>query len=106
MTDSQTLKPNANSALDAWLAYWQTIHASAIDMGLERVRPVAAYLDVLQPSVPVITVAGTNGKGSTTTVIAAVYRAVGQRVGLYQSPHICILMNVSVWMVFRSAMSC
>jgi dihydrofolate synthase/folylpolyglutamate synthase len=88
MTDSQILKPNANSALDAWLAYWQTIHASAIDMGLERVRPVAVYLDVLQPAAPVITVAGTNGKGSTTTVIAAIYHAAGLRVGLYQSPHI------------------
>ena len=57
-------------------------------MGLERVRPVAEYLAILNPQVPVITVAGTNGKGSTTTVIAAIYQAAGLRVGLYQSPHI------------------
>ena len=79
---------NAQSSLDEWLDYWQTIHATAIDMGLERVRPVAEKLAILHPDVPVITVAGTNGKGSTTTVIAAIYQAVGLNVGLYQSPHI------------------
>ncbi len=79
---------NAQSSLDEWLDYWQTIHATAIDMGLERVRPVAEKLAILHPDVPVITVAGTNGKGSTTTVIAAIYQAAGLRVGLYQSPHI------------------
>ncbi len=79
---------NAQSSLDEWLEYWQSIHATAIDIGLERVRPVAEYLAILHPQVPVITVAGTNGKGSTTTVIAAIYQAAGLRVGLYQSPHI------------------
>lgn len=79
---------NAQSSLDEWLEYWQSIHATAIDMGLERVRPVAEYLAILNPQAPVITVAGTNGKGSTTTVIAAIYQAAGLRVGLYQSPHI------------------
>lgn len=79
---------HAQSSLDEWLEYWQSIHATAIDMGLERVRPVAEQLAILRPEVPVITVAGTNGKGSTTTVIAAIYQAAGLRVGLYQSPHI------------------
>jgi len=79
---------NAQSSLNEWLEYWQSIHATAIDMGLERVRPVAEYLAILSPQVPVITVAGTNGKGSTTTVIASIYKAAGLRVGLYQSPHI------------------
>jgi dihydrofolate synthase / folylpolyglutamate synthase len=78
----------AQSSLEDWLEYWQSIHATAIDMGLERVRPVAEKLAVLQPQVPVITVAGTNGKGSTTTVIASIYHVAGLRVGLYQSPHI------------------
>ncbi|MDE2420757.1 MAG: bifunctional folylpolyglutamate synthase/dihydrofolate synthase [Gammaproteobacteria bacterium] len=80
--------PSQEGSLDQWLEYWQSIHATAIDMGLERVRPVAEYLAILHPQVPVITVAGTNGKGSTTTVIAAIYQAAGLRVGLYQSPHI------------------
>ncbi len=79
---------NAQSALEDWLLYWQNMHATAIDMGLERVRPVAENLAILHPQVPVITVAGTNGKGSTTTVIASIYNAAGLRVGLYQSPHI------------------
>lgn len=83
-----SLPLNAQSSLDEWLDYWQTIHATAIDMGLERVRPVAEKLAILHPDVPVITVAGTNGKGSTTTVIAAIYQAAGLKVGLYQSPHI------------------
>ena len=79
---------SAQSTLDEWLDYWQTIHVTAIDMGLERVRPVAEQLEILHPDVPVITIAGTNGKGSTTTVIAAIYQAAGLKVGLYQSPHI------------------
>jgi dihydrofolate synthase/folylpolyglutamate synthase len=92
MTQLSTIQSKAPlsklSSLNEWLDYWQSIHATAIDMGLERVRPVAEKLAVLQPNVPVITVAGTNGKGSTTTVIAAIYQAAGLRVGLYQSPHI------------------
>lgn len=88
MSQFSDLPLNARSSLDDWLDYWQSIHATAIDMGLERVRPVAEQLAILDPQVPVITVAGTNGKGSTTTVIAAIYQAAGLRVGLYQSPHI------------------
>jgi dihydrofolate synthase/folylpolyglutamate synthase len=80
--------PTKDSSLNDWLDHWQCIHATAIDMGLERVRPVAERLQVLHPKVPVITVAGTNGKGSTTTVIASIYQAAGLCVGLYQSPHI------------------
>ncbi len=89
LSTSQLSAPSPEQgSLDEWLEYWQSIHATAIDMGLERVRPVAEYLAILNPQVPVITVAGTNGKGSTTTVIAAIYQAAGLRVGLYQSPHI------------------
>lgn len=84
----QSTNLNTQSSLDEWLDYWQSIHATAIDMGLERVRQVAEKLAILHPQVPVITVAGTNGKGSTTTVISAIYQAAGLKVGLYQSPHI------------------
>lgn len=80
--------PSAQAALTVWLDYWQSVHVSAIDLGLERIRPVAEKLQLLQPTAHVVTVAGTNGKGSTTTCIAAIYQAAGQRVGLYQSPHI------------------
>lgn len=80
--------PQANATLMEWLNYWGSIHVSAIDLGLERVLPVAEHLQLLKPDATVITVAGTNGKGSTTTTIASIYHAAGRKVGLYQSPHI------------------
>src|SRR5699024_1559801 len=54
----------------------------------ERVIPVAEKLGVTRPQAKVLTVAGTNGKGSTTTTLAAILNAQGYKVGLYQSPHI------------------
>ena len=80
--------PTASSSLMDWLNYWGSIHTSAIDLGLERVQPIAVYLGVLKPDAHVVTVAGTNGKGSTTTVLSAIYQAEGYKVALYQSPHI------------------
>ncbi len=80
--------PSTQDSLDTWLQYWGELHVTAIDLGLERVKPVAEYLGVLKPRGKVITVAGTNGKGSTTTSIASILDAAGYRVGLYQSPHI------------------
>ncbi len=73
-----------------WLTYMQTIHVSAIDMGLSRVLPVAKKLNLLQSAknAYVFTVAGTNGKGSTTAVIAEVCKQAGYKTGLYQSPHL------------------
>ncbi len=64
------------------------MHVTGIDLGLERVIPVAEKLGVTRPDATVFTVAGTNGKGSTTTTIAAILKAQGYQVGLYQSPHI------------------
>ena len=87
MNQSMTV-PTASSSLQHWLDYWDSIHVTAIDLGLERIRPVAQQLDLLKPNAEVITVAGTNGKGSTTTTIAAIYQAADYQVGLYQSPHI------------------
>lgn len=89
----QTLNiPTAHDPLQTWLDYWTSVHVTAIDLGLERVLPVAQALGVLKPNlqdhVKVITVAGTNGKGSTTTTIASILKASGYQVGLYQSPHI------------------
>ncbi|XID74265.1 bifunctional tetrahydrofolate synthase/dihydrofolate synthase [Alkanindiges sp. WGS2144] len=80
--------PSTTSSLQHWLDYWDSIHVTAIDLGLERIRPVAEHLQLLKPDAHVVTVAGTNGKGSTTTTIAAIYQAAGYQVGLYQSPHI------------------
>ena len=88
VTTPPVATPDASSSLQQWLDYWSSIHVTAIDLGLERIRPVAEYLHLLKPLAHVVTVAGTNGKGSTTTTIAAIYQAAGYQVGLYQSPHI------------------
>jgi len=73
--------------LDAWLDYQLSTHPDAIAMGLERVHAVAARLQILSMPCPVITVAGTNGKGSTVAFIEAIARAAGYRVGAFTSPH-------------------
>ena len=73
--------------LAGWLAYIEQQHPQTIALGLERVERVRAALG-LAPAVPVITVAGTNGKGSTCALLEAMLSAAGYRVGLYSSPHL------------------
>jgi dihydrofolate synthase / folylpolyglutamate synthase len=70
------------------LAYQQSAHARSIDLGLERVREVAARLGLLEKRCPVAIVGGTNGKGSTACCLAALLRACDQHVGLFTSPHL------------------
>ncbi len=74
--------------LDGWLSWLESLHPVAIDLGLTRVRAVGERLGALKPNVPVVTVAGTNGKGSVTAVLDALLRAQGLRTALYTSPHI------------------
>lgn len=76
------------STLADWLNHLETQHPKAIDLGLERVQKVAQVLNLQQLGCPVITVAGTNGKGSTVATLTAVYCAAGYKVGTYTSPHI------------------
>ena len=88
---SPSSSPDNQATLTEWLNYMQQIHVSAIDMGLSRVLPVAEYLGVVQSAKDdayVFTVAGTNGKGSTTAVISAMCQAAGYKTALYQSPHL------------------
>jgi dihydrofolate synthase/folylpolyglutamate synthase len=75
-------------SLPAWLAWQETLHPEKIDPGLERVAAVAGRLGLLAPGYCVITVAGTNGKGSSVALLDAILRAAGYRVGCYTSPHI------------------
>jgi dihydrofolate synthase/folylpolyglutamate synthase len=75
------------STLQGWLAYLETLHPLPIAMGLERVATVAARLSI-RIDCPVITVAGTNGKGSTCAMLESIYRHAGWRTGLYTSPHL------------------
>lgn len=73
--------------LSEWLAYCEQLHPQAIDMGLERVQKVADRMS-LKLQVPVITVAGTNGKGSTCAMLEAIYGQAGYKTGVYTSPHL------------------
>ncbi|TFW71699.1 bifunctional tetrahydrofolate synthase/dihydrofolate synthase [Methylotenera oryzisoli] len=73
--------------LSAWLTYIEQLHPSAIEMGLGRIKKVADRL-ALKPTFKIITVAGTNGKGSTCTMLSQIYQHAGYRVACYTSPHI------------------
>jgi dihydrofolate synthase / folylpolyglutamate synthase len=75
-------------SLAVWLEQQTRSHPRAIDLTLERVREVARRLDLLAPRHLVITVAGTNGKGSTVAYLDAVLRAHGLRCGRFTSPHL------------------
>jgi dihydrofolate synthase/folylpolyglutamate synthase len=75
------------SNLADWLTRLESLHPKAIDMGLERVAQVRDALG-LQLGCPVITVGGTNGKGSTCAMMEAILLQAGYKVGLYTSPHL------------------
>ncbi|WNW14124.1 bifunctional tetrahydrofolate synthase/dihydrofolate synthase [Pseudomonas sp. DTU_2021_1001937_2_SI_NGA_ILE_001] len=75
-------------SLGDWLAYLEQLHPSAIDMGLDRSRQVARQLGLSRPAARVITVTGTNGKGSTCAFLDALLQAQGLKVGVYSSPHL------------------
>ncbi len=71
-----------------WLHYIESLHAREIDLGLDRVRQVAERLALCVTTERVITVAGTNGKGSCVATLEALLLAQGLRVGAYTSPHL------------------
>ncbi len=73
--------------LDDWLAHCARLHPKTIALGLDRVRAVADRLG-LRFDCPVVTVAGTNGKGSTCAMLEAIALQAGWRTGVYTSPHL------------------
>lgn len=73
--------------LQDWLAHCERLHPKAIELGLDRVREVAQRMG-LAFDCPVITVAGTNGKGSTCALAEAILQQAGWRTGVYTSPHL------------------
>jgi dihydrofolate synthase/folylpolyglutamate synthase len=79
--------PDHPSTLAEWLAHCERLHPVTIDMGLERVQQVAQRMGLVM-DMPVITVAGTNGKGSTCAMLEAIYGQAGYRTGVYTSPHL------------------
>lgn len=74
--------------LGEWLAYLEQLHPSAIDMGLARSQQVASQMGLGKPAPRVVTVTGTNGKGSTCAFVASLLRSQGLKVGVYSSPHL------------------
>jgi len=72
--------------LNDWLGYIESTHPSSIDLTLDRIRVVVDRLDI-KISAPVITVGGTNGKGSTCAILESIYKTAGYKVGCYTSPH-------------------
>ena len=76
--------------LQDWLARLERQHPKAIDLGLERVREVALRMQLGKPARCVITVGGTNGKGSTVAFIEGIARASGLCIGAYTSPHLLV----------------
>ncbi len=75
-------------SLADWLEQQQKSHPSAIELTLDRVREVARRLDLLKPAYRVVTVGGTNGKGSTVACLDALLRTAGLRCGRFTSPHL------------------
>ena len=73
--------------LAEWLALHESVHPKAIDLDLTRVSLVAQALGLTAPPFRVITVAGTNGKGSTVAHADALLRALGAATGMFTSPH-------------------
>jgi dihydrofolate synthase / folylpolyglutamate synthase len=75
------------TTLAEWLRYIERQHPKTIALGLERVSQVFSRMGV-RIDCPVITVGGTNGKGSTCAMLESILRAAGYRTGLYSSPHL------------------
>ncbi|MBF8268606.1 MAG: hypothetical protein HW386_315 [Gammaproteobacteria bacterium] len=76
------------SSLEEWLNWQEGLHYKAIDLGLERCREVADRMGLLQPGFRVISIAGTNGKGTSAAMLDRIYRNAGYLVGTYTSPHL------------------
>ena len=79
---------SARKSLAQWLSYLETIHLTEIDLGLSRISQVAKRLNIDLSFSQVITVAGTNGKGTTCAFIENALLANNQTVAVYSSPHI------------------
>lgn len=75
-------------SLNQWLEAIYQVHKSEIELGLGRITQVAEILDCLQFTCPVIKVAGSNGKGTTTACLSHIYQQAGYTVATYTSPHL------------------
>ncbi len=80
--------PSAAAPLEDWLRWQEALHPQSIALGLERVGEVAARLALPATGPRTVTVAGTNGKGSSAALLSEIYLAAGYRTGTYTSPHL------------------
>ncbi|MFV8571044.1 bifunctional tetrahydrofolate synthase/dihydrofolate synthase [Marinobacter sp. SBS5] len=80
--------PSEGASVDEWLQWLEAIHPTEIDMGLDRVLVVLRRLFPKKPNARIITVAGTNGKGSTVATLERQLMAAGRTTGAYTSPHL------------------
>ena len=76
------------NSLEKWLKWQESLHFTAIELGLERCRRVANNMGLLKPAYNVISVAGTNGKGSSITMLDKILRNADYKIGRYTSPHL------------------
>ena len=76
------------NSLAEWLKWQEGLHFTAIELGLDRCRKVAERMELLPPNFTVISIAGTNGKGSSATMLEAILREQGYKTGIYTSPHL------------------
>ncbi len=87
-TDLKPASPGAGATVDHWLQWLESIHPTEIDLGLDRVLVVLRRLFPRKPAARIITVAGTNGKGTTVATIDTLLRTAGRSTGAYTSPHL------------------
>ena len=87
-TDETHLKPGVGGSLNSWLTWLERSRADEIDLGLERCKQVALNLNLTKLEPTVVTVAGTNGKGSSVSLLERILLEAGYRTGTYSSPHI------------------
>ena len=82
------MKPTDTTSLTEWIDWLVSLHADEIDLGIDRVKSVAEAMNLASPSPVVISVAGTNGKGSSVAMLSSIYETSGYQVGVYTSPHL------------------
>lgn len=85
---SRTTDVISSRSIEDWLAFLEGLNIAHIELGLERMALVAGRLGLLRLPSHVITVAGTNGKGTTCALLEAMLSAAGHSVGVYSSPHL------------------
>ncbi len=83
-----TTAPQSGQTLDRWLAWFETVHPKRIDLRLDRFVAVLEQLELRFPPYKIVTVAGTNGKGSCVAMLESIYWHAGYEVGTFTSPHL------------------